>query len=769
MGKLFLYLILLFQILLPKGLKSETYLGEIKSVVPHESRFVNYGPIFLKDTLQIKFFVRNNGILPIRMNPNVPTFFLGLSPNDPTLTQWEIFRRISNQPELPKIFQASESDTIRINFLSGDTSVTKTGWHEALLGLSFLPGDIVSNEPISKIDTFFLRVKKTPYFVAGFEDDISFDSVYVEPNIVPQKIWRVKNVWKNSQFISAIERKLITQPFAESEILVPDLPVNPLEIYADSIIYYPINYNPINRGRDSLLLKFIYKPLPEEFPDSTDFAFTRISGVGVEQQLKLSSSNFNFRNDTIFIGNLKRGETKQIEIGLLNAGNLPFGIKNQQVVESENDNLHSDYRFIEKFLENGNHLLPDSLMNCKIEFTPSEFGFMSARIRIESDIFDRNILGVQPDKRYKYIYILGNVVSPRIVLQSEEIDFGNVILSNPNCPSERDTVIKIFNSGNSDLIIYSISTEPEYPNSNFYHSRDNIIVSPGMTDTLRVLFRVFNSVFDTYNSDLLLVTNQFAPFDSIRIKLTAKSVPPITANLKIPNNNKSKPGTIIEIPIILTSLEGSPSIFAKSFKTSLYYNRSLMEFYGIRTMGTASEGSVNYGDNVENSSMEELNLDIRSPLSNFFLNRDTLLFLKFKTYLGNSAATEISLIDPKFGDGKCDDILTLLVSAGAYYTDSVCGISYKAVPSLNGKFDLNVIVNSISSQYDIDVELPYSTNIHLKIIDIFGQNQLDLLNQTMPSGNYRFSGDLSSLNSGIYFVELSTSAIKIIKPLPITR
>lgn len=745
------------------------YSGEIKSVVPHTTNFINFGPVFLNDTLQIKFFLKNTGDSPIKVNPNIPTFFLGLSPNDPTTTQWEIFRRVTNQPELPRTFLSGESDTVRINFLSGDTLITKTGWHEALLGLSFLPADIISNTPIAKIDTFFLRVKKTPYYVSGFEDDLRFDSVYINPNFTPQKFWRVKNVWVKNQPVFGLDRKLITQPFSTQEIIIADLPINPLEIYPDSIIYVPISYHPLNRGRDSMFLKMLYNPLKSQFPDSVDFAWTRIVGTGVEQEILIRNSNYNFSNDTIDVGNLKIGQKVSLSIQLINNGNIPFGIKQQSILTAENDGTHKDFTITSKFLANGEHLQPNSEMQSSVELIPSSFGLISARFRIESDILDRNIQGVQADKQYKYIYIKGNVVSPKIVLQFNEIDMGNVILSNVECPSQRDTLINIYNAGNSELIIYGISTNPPYPLSNFYPSREQMIIAPKTSDTLSIQFRVANGDFDKFESELILSTNQFPPFDSVIIKLIATSLPPVTTNLFIPRDLGSKPGSNIEVPIILSSNGASPATFAKSFRTSLFYNRSILEFNGIRTIGTATEGALNYGDNIEKNGLDELNLDIRTPANTYFSKKDTLVFLKFKTYLGNSSATEISFIEPKFGDGNCENIFSLIQTGGAYYTDSVCGLPYKAIPSINGKFDLNLVINSVSNDYDIEVELPYSTEANVNILDIFGQPIKSIIHQFFPSGKYQFVSNYSDLSSGLYFIELSTPAVRLVKPLPVIR
>ena len=759
-----LAILLLVSLFGSERLYSQEYSGEIRSVVPHSTPFINYGPVFLNDTLEIKFVARNTGTLPIKIEQFIPTFFLGVSPNDPTTIQHERFRR--NQPT--RIYQPGEYDTIRISFESRDTLVSRTGWHEALLGLSFLPADKESNETIAKIDTFFLRVKKTPYFVSGFEDDINFDSVYVNPNVSQFRTWRVKNVWTQNQPLFDIERRLITQPFSRDEFLISDLPVNPLMIYPDSVIYMPISYYPLNRGRDSMFLKLLYHPLKEQFPDSVDFAWTRITGTGVEQDLRIESSNYNWSNDTIDIGNVVVGNKININISIKNKGNLPFGIVSQTILNDNSEIAHTDVKFIKPFQPDNTHLKPDSIMTAELEYLPDDMGYFFARIRIESDILSRHIAGVQPDKRFKYIYLKGNIFSPKIVLQVNEIDMGNVMLSNPECPSERDTLLYIFNAGNMEMLVI-LRLDPPYPDSKFIINEFYLLIPPGDGKYLKIQFRVASGDFNAYESNLIIKSFPFAPSDSIIIKLRANSVPPQAANLSISQDLKTKPGTLLEFPVVLSSNGTSPASFAKSFKTSLFYNRSMLEFVGIRTIGTACEGALNYGDTVENPDSEELRLDIKTPASNFFTPKDTLLFLKFKTYLGNSAATEITFIEPKLGDDKCDNLLTLLVNNGRYFTDSVCGLDYKALPSINGQFNLVVVVNGISGNNDIEVELPYSTHAVIRIIDVFGQPVKELLSQNLPSGKYQFQSNNSDLVSGIYFVELTTPAVRIIRTLPVVR
>jgi hypothetical protein len=702
------------------------------------------------------------------MNPLKPTFYLGLSPNDPTLNQYNLFKRNIITPVLPKTFNAGDSDTLRINFIAGDTLISRTGWHEALLGLSFLKSDDPAGDPISKIDTFYLRVKKTPYFVSGYDDEISFDSVYVNPNVKVEKNWRVKNVWTQNQPLIGFEKKLISQPVSEDEFLVENLPEN-MEIIPHNTINIPLTYYPKNRGKDSMFLKLKYRPLAQQFPDSVDFAWTALRGIGVEQDIQIKSSNFNWYGDTIDLGDILIDKNLNIDIKIINKGNLPFGILSQKILNNSDNNINQLYAIIQPFTADGKDIQVNGESDCKIVFNPNGPGYFSARLQIESDILNRGIFGTQPDKRFKYIYLKANVKSPVLVSAVKEIDFGNIIINNTNCFSDRDTTLSIFNSGNAELIVSQILFNPEYPEGNFYSRDFQSIIQPGKSEPINITFHGNTGEYNSYSSEMILVTNQPAPNDTFTIKISAKSIPPVTTYLTIPQNLKSKPGTIIEVPIILNSNGLSPASLAKSFSTSLFYNRLLLEFNGLRTINTACEGAFNFGDSFENPDSNELFINMIAPASNYFINKDTLLFVKFKTYLGNSPATEISFINPKFGDGKCDEIFTLINRNGIFSTDSVCGLDYKALPSMTGKFAMSVFYNFTNTPNQIQFEIPYQTNVNISIIDILGNKVKELFENQLPAGIYKMNDDFDCLPTSTYFIILKTPAYSIVKPFSVVR
>lgn len=739
---------------------SADYQAVIRPLGKVSGELVNFGPCLVGDSLELNFIIQNTGIKSFYISQGLPSFYLGLSPNDPTQLQWERFRRKSGNNE----FLPGSTDTLKIMFYSGETLVSKTGWHEALLAIGFLENSSPQSNLVIKADTFFIRVKKTLNYISGFEDRINFDSVHINPNIIPKNYWNIKNVWTNNILIKKIEPILITQPVNFPEIIVQTLPEELIEVFPDSIISIETSYQPRNRGFDSLLLKLEYYPNKKEFPDSTAFAFTEVSGIGVEQQIEIAYSTHNWFKDTVDLGNIRLNEPVNVEISLLNSGNLPFGIKSQVLLNDFDNNINPSIKFIEKFLPDNSDLLPERQMHAKVEVVPDKIGYFAARLQIESNIMDRNIFGVQPDKQFVYVYLKGFVRSPKLTLQVNEIDLGNIAGSS-ECDIKKDTVITLFNTGN-DILFTTINIEPE---GLFFSSKDFLTLYPNSSDTVLISFESLGGNFDSYEALIKFETSP-NPLLSDSIIIKAKSIPPIAATLSIPTDIKSKPGTFIEVPIILHNNSNiHPASFAKSFTTNVYYNRSMLEFAGLRTIGTASEGSLNYGDQVENALNPELSLELRTFSSAFFLSKDTLAFIKFKTYLGNSNITEISFIDPKFGDGYCSNIFSLITANGIYSTDSVCGLNFKLLQNVHGNFSLDIFSTSKTGNEIFEINVPYQTQVNLKIIDIFGQTVDEILNERMPAGCYNFEWNNSNIRSGVYFVSYTTPVINLVKPVYISK
>ncbi len=729
---------------------ADEYAGKVYSEIEPINRFVNIGPIFINDSIFFNFFLINSGEKDLYLQESFPTYIMGLSELDPGESQFNLFS--TKAPELPitikNNIQNPQKLTIRFN--SRDTTRSKIGWHHANFQLGLSKTDNLV-ETIT-LDTFKLKAKKTKLFIDGFDDVINFDSVMINPNNEINYTWRLKNViYYNVKLDKQIET-LITQPASQKEIIIEKY-IDGFALYPKEILNYNIKYSPLNRGRDSTLLKIQYHYNEIERPDSVNFAKVMIIGTGVEQSLSATESNYDIIKDTIDLGVIRLGNQAKIELKIKNTGNLPFGSKSYSFYEDLTSKIDNRFLITEILNKNNIHLLPDSSSFLKFSFQTDKIGAFFSRLVIESDIIERSIKGINNSHKTITFYIKGKVTSPLMALLSDTVDFGNVNLNNVICESTQDTNLIIRNIGNETLRISNISVSPQFPNSRFIVSDNSLEIEPNQEGFISINFIPNSGEYESYSADLILNTNQ--PTNELKyIKLMAKSIPPIAANLLIPKNIKSYPGNAVIIPVIIENDQKNAASFANSFKAELIYDKSILEFTGIRTVGTATEGAVNSGDLSEIFSKDFVNINLSMPIKTFFQSgNDTLFLLKFNTFLGADNSSPIALINAKFGDEKCEDILKLNISDGIYTTDSVCGLDKKVGVSAKGFSIINQKYSSKNAIYTFLWEAFKVGNLRIKVYDYYG-NSLKALQKTInQSGLYSDSVDLSGLISGVYFID----------------
>jgi len=160
------------------------------------------------------------------------------------------------------------------------------------------------------------------------------------------------------------------------------------------------------------------------------------------------------------------------------------------------------------------------------------------------------------------------------------------------------------------------------------------------------------------------------------IDLLGNSIPPLAATLSMPYL-AVKPGTLIEVPISLTSLIDNKSSVSQYFSTysfDITYNPNLLIYENRITSGTASVGCFPDIAQIENGT---LRISTTKPFSTFD-SSTTLLILLFRTYLGDSPNTELAFNNAKIGINEmCDDYVKLSVLNGRYTIDSICGLDFK--------------------------------------------------------------------------------------------
>ncbi len=746
---MFRTIIILFLIFVP--LKAQEYSGKIIPLTkPSTKNIINGGPVFIDDSIRFSFEIINDGAKALFMQPLVPSFYLGVSPNDPTQSQFTFFRRITS---LERIFPPGTRDTLIIQFNPGDIIAPPLGWYEALLGMSLLKNDDRTAPPIAKIDTFLLRAKKIATFLNGMNDVINFDSVYVNPNVEQTMKWELKNAWTESIKLESYKLVEISQQPSGQEIFIQQRPPG-IKIQPKNLIEWKFNYHPLDRGSDTIEYQIFYKPYPSNFPDSLNFASVKVVGTGVEQKMQLMSSNYNIVGDTLDLGNVRVGESITIIGVFKNLGNIPFRALKQSVIDIFTRTSHKDFNVLIGLGNKQNDILPDSSDGFAIRFQPNEPGLELAEYIIESNLMVRGIKGAQNSDAFVRLHIKSNVVSPKLLILKDTLDFGAVTLNKPACLNYKDTTLTIYNTGNENLIIKNISIFNGYV-ANFFTNTSVLEIPPNSQGRIDIRFENNSGQIGEYEARLRLVTNSPKPMDTVFIVLRTVSTPPLSAYLSIPENLRASPGRMIEVPVLISSDILAPPEYAKSVNFGISYDRSILEYKGIVTLGTATAGASFEGDNREFPEKQSVNIKLTKLGGDFFERNDTLCKIRFYTYLGHSVATEIAFINPKFSDGNCDDLFDLTITNGMFVTDSVCGLELKAVPTDFRGFGISYLYTEpIADRVVFECTISRATDVTFTVYDAYGRIVNTESAGNIPAGTYQYFYNTGLINSGTYFIEM---------------
>ncbi|MCX7736705.1 MAG: T9SS type A sorting domain-containing protein [Candidatus Kapabacteria bacterium] len=664
------------------------------------------------------------------------------------------------------LIKSGESRKFSIRYNSTQSPVFPAGkkYARARIGLA-------ENLPLSDNDLakgyrdFILIVRKTNKFIDGYEKFISFDSVYIHPVDTIRKIWKVQNNVKEDLNIeNVIFNRILprTNPHLFQSIIETPYTLTPENRTVDFII----RYYPIELGLDSAFTTIEFKPYPKTDPETKDSCFVSVSGVGVEQKLFiLNAINASVKRDTIDIGNVRVKDNKDIELVFLNNGNIPFGAIKQEILEIGSE-VRADGFTLTKKLSDVTHLQPSRTDTVKISFTPPERKNYLVRYIIESDISKRKIYGY-PDSVKKIIfYIKGTGVEPFPIIQ-DTIDFGSIVMNRGDCPARRDTLLPIYNQGNLILEIKKLEIKPEFPNTPFRILTENINIPARSVDTLRIIFDALDSPPDDYQAILWIYSNSTKPLDTIKIILKAKGVKPDPINISLPMEIRAKPGSRIEIPILV---EKDKVSLAKSYTDTLDYEHTLLKYIGYEKIGTASE-LVQFTNSFIKEDEKGGRLFIQLNDNKYLLPNDTLIKLRFTTFLGEKISTPINLLNPKFGDGICTNILTPQISRAFFSLDSVCGLEFKVGPRQSQFiFSLDDIYpNPTSEKIELKYNIAFETDVQFAIYNSFGELVYNHTITGHQSGEFSKLISTDNFSRGLYIFEMRAGIFRQTKNFLLIR
>jgi len=697
------------------------------------------------DSLETTFLIDNNTFSDLKIGESEFSFAIRLLSGYPDEFQEFSVRR----GDIPSLIAVNNTKDVVIKYISRESLLAfPPGKKHCIVRLGVYDPDNVSlpitEDDLIEFKDYILIAKKTIKYIDSYDELVDFDTVYVKPPQTLELIWSAENLARKDIRIEA-EQFLRINPDAEInfygygfDYLFPK----------DTSKNWRFTYYPENAGPDSAIMILKYKPHPVDHPDSSDATQVKIQGFGALQKLSIvNTEGAILVGDTIDLGDVRAGTIKDVMVSVRNDGNIPFGAISENIYQMNNDIPAFGYSFLQKLFADGDDLNPEIVRSFRFRFSPPNKGNYLARYVLESDIPARNIYGYPSSAEKVTFYIKAKAIEPIISFANDTVDFGNIVIHS-DCPTRRDTAIFIANSGNTDLMISDVYLEPQPP-APFDIDIDNLEIKAGEQKLFNISFSTQAQAQDTiFQWKLVFVSNSTPPLDTFYVNLKARGIEPYPVNLSLPDL-KSKTGRILTFPI---TVEKDRIWRAKTFDTKLSYNNTLLRFYDYQSFGTGSDGAKGI-DIKENLDDQELEISIEMPAGSNFGFSDTLIFLRFSTYLGNEKATPITFLNPIFGDGNCPKALNPNIDNGSFSLDSICGLDFKTVPLPDDIVFVSKFTPNPASEFGhIFFHIPIDAKVEMTVFNSFGNKIMILETSHLQKGDYERAIDCSQLSPGVYVI-----------------
>lgn len=721
---------------------------------------IDMGMCVVGDSLETIFNIYNLTKFPIKIGGNDYTFSIEKTTDDPNdLTPLEFL----GPRDLPKIIDSNSSSTLKIKYVPYPISPQfPEGKKIVRLRLGVYDpskkqfpdsiGDLI------QMREFLLFARKSSSFLDTYEKLIDFDSVWVYPKDTLKRWVTIQN---NSPLPLYVDSIIFSRSInAEIWLEKKNSPIT-FQRYrsGEERQKWLLQYYPMNLGKDTATILFRYRhPF---LPDSVLFLQTTVRGVGVQQKIDLKKvEGADLSNNIIDLGSLPIDTSREVTVYIQNNGNIPFGIINQDILDFYTNQKINSFFFSDS-LQQIRNIYPTELDSFRVVFKPNRTDTFFARVVFYSDISRRKINNFPDSARRVEFYIRGVGLAPKIAVESNNIDLGNIIINSfEGCPSFRDTVVKIYNNGNYVLRIDSIRLEPPYPETPFRIFENRFDIPPFSSKALRVRFDSIANNIGIYSAKLILISNFSKTSDTVTIKLNANGVLPDPISLSIPNQTVFKPGNNISLPILVTS---SRINRAKEYSDTLKYNPSVLRYAGFNIQNTASSFAEELKI-TEDRNNGKLSIYIRTRWNQTFLPSDTLIKIYFNTFLGDEISSRIDFLSPRFGDGICSRVLLPNATSGNVVLDSLCGLSFKLFNGGNGIFQLGeVSPNPTNSRIILNFEIAFPIFTSLRVFNSYGVEVIKVFDGILEPKVYNIEIPLFGLPPGVYFVRMQAGLFHDVK------
>lgn len=522
--------------------------------------------------------------------------------------------------------------------------------------------------------------------------------------------------------------------FSNPDVLKSQLPDK------DNFLTLDFEYSPKNMGWDIVKFTINYEVEGQEYISSFTFA-----GYGVKQDVSIVDViGAKLSKDTIFVDDIRVGDSKEYRVILENNSNFPYGVNEQSILKEQINQNEDAFIFEKFFLPSAKHLPIGGRDTAVIRFYPRELKTYVARIVINSDISVRDIKNINQDTRQNVFYIKARGVAPLISLSLPKIEF-NTVVATATCPTVKDTSFTIYNKGTQTLRINAIKVIEDFADMPFQFDNNDIEIPPNSSHTFNIKLNTDKLQFDReYTFNLYLKNNSInIPELTLPLSFSVNRMPAL--DFYVPEQTKSRTGRIIDIPILTDKNRISN---ASSFSATLTYNKDILEFDSYSLSGTASVSANN--TTMLDTGITSIFISCKVE-NNHFLPLDTLIKLRFRTYLAETNTSQLVLSNCTVGNEYCPNLYEISARNGEFIIDSIPGLNLKlqrnavkpiVVKSLfpNPAFDKIFLNLSAENSHTVHIELLNSASALVnKLSDISlnkGSNSIEIDINQFPAGAY---------------------------------
>ncbi len=135
--------------------------------------------------------------------------------------------------------------------------------------------------------------------------------------------------------------------------------------------------------------------------------------------------------------------------------------------------------------------------------------------------------------------------------------------------------------------------------------------------------------------------------------------------------------------------------------------------------------------------------------------------------LSLNAGDSIEVAFALLGGDNLADLQNSAINAQTKYDGTV--LSVPVIQAAKSIYSMQSFPNPASGNTTINIHLPVTGSIQLKIYDMIGQEVSTLANGYFAEGQHQFSMDASKMNSGVYYCELIAGSTKIVQKLVVSN